>query len=348
MKSSVFVFDPTVSDKQSKVRGVGRYLQVLKENFPDWNFISELPFIQESNHPTIFINPFFNFLSPPLLMKRIAQKQIAVIHDLIPLIYPKHFPIGIKGKLIVFLNKLSLKNYDRIITDSEASKKDIIKILNIPENRIIVIYPCLPKIFTNLKFQKTTNYKLSTTNYCLYVGDATWNKNLVNLAKAIKILNVTGIFVGKVFDPSFMFHALRFTLSHPWQKELNAFFNEIKNDKRFILKGFVSDEELIRFFQQARVNVLPSRDEGFGFSFLEAASQKCPSVLSDIPVLHEISNEKALFTHPYDPHEIANAIGELYWNPEKRNLIGLQAYEQSNKFSPSNFKKSFRKLIENL
>jgi glycosyltransferase involved in cell wall biosynthesis len=123
---------------------------------------------------------------------------------------------------------------------------------------------------------------------------------------------------------------------------------EIKDDKRFILKGFVSDEELIQLYQQVRVNVLPSRDEGFGFSYLEAASQKCPSVLADIPVLHEISNNNALFANPHNPHDIANAIGELYWNNDKQNLIGLKAFEQSKKFSSSQFKKSFLKTLENL
>ncbi len=356
MKSSVFVFDPTASDKQSKVRGIGRYLQILKENFPHWTFTNNLTPLRQGfegqaieqsnpsttlrvNNQTIFINPFFNLLQPPLITRRIAQKQIAVIHDLIPLKYPEHFPIGIKGKINVFLNKLSLNNYDRIITDSEASKKDIIKILRINEEKIKVVYPCLPKSFLKLKIE---NSKL-IENYCLYVGDATWNKNLVNFAKAIKILNVSCVFVGKVFED-----ATGGTGRGGWQKELMEFLEEIKDDKHFILKGFVSDEELIQLYQQARVNILPSHDEGFGFSFLEAASQKCPTVLADIPVLREISAGNALFANPENPHDLANTIGELYWNSDKRNLMGTKTFERSNYFSPSQLKKSFLDILKNL
>ena len=61
MDKKVFVYDPTASDTQSAVRGIGRYLQILKENFPDWTFSSSLTPNPSSLTP-IFINPFFNFL----------------------------------------------------------------------------------------------------------------------------------------------------------------------------------------------------------------------------------------------------------------------------------------------
>lgn len=172
MQPSVLVFDPTISDEQTKVRGVGRYLQILRENFAkQWNFSNVL-----TNESQVFINSFFNLLQTPVTLRRIAKKQIAVIHDLIPLKYPEHFPIGIKGKLNVWLNKLALKNYDLIVTDSEASKKDIIQMLKFSENKVEVIYPCLPKVFTRRNDKSITNSKVQISNYSLYVGDATWNK----------------------------------------------------------------------------------------------------------------------------------------------------------------------------
>jgi hypothetical protein len=149
--TQVLCFDPTASDSQSKVRGVGRYLQILKENFPDWTFSNKLQV--ESYKLQVFLNPFFNFLQPPIWTgldlslqrilsgRRIAKKQIAVIHDLIPLKYPSKFPAGLRGNFNIFLNKLALKNYDLIVTDSEASKKDIVQILKISEEKVKVIYP---------------------------------------------------------------------------------------------------------------------------------------------------------------------------------------------------------------
>ncbi|MBI4009362.1 glycosyltransferase family 4 protein [Candidatus Roizmanbacteria bacterium] len=353
---SIYCHDQTASDEKSKVRGVGRYLQILKENFPDWLFTNKLHTTNYSL-PTILINPFFNFLQPPLTMGRIARKQISVIHDLIPLKYPKHFPVGIKGRFNIFLNKLALRNYDLIITDSEASKRDIVSMLKVNVSRVKVIYPCLPKIFNNtanssafmVHGKKTTNYELSTMNYCIYVGDATWNKNLVNLAKAIKIINVTCVFIGKIFEQfkTTNYELLTMNLSHSWQQELKQFVEETKNDKRFIFAGFVPDEELIHLYQNARCNILVSRDEGFGFSYLEATSQGCPSVLSDIPVLKEISDSQgALFANPENPNKIANAIGELYFRKDTRNTLGIAAQKRSEYFKGKNFKDKFKKVLD--
>ncbi|MCX7880978.1 MAG: glycosyltransferase [Patescibacteria group bacterium] len=340
--TKVFVFDPTASDPQSKVRGVGRYLQILKENFPSWHYLNKSEIKNLNLKSEVFINPFFNFLQPPFTLKRLAEKQIAVIHDLIPLKYPQIFPLGIKGKLNFFLNKLALKNYDLIITDSQASKKDIVKILKISDKKIKIIYPCLPKIFFEKK--PINDWKFEIENFCLYVGDATWNKNLVNLAKAIKIINVSCVFVGKVFE-NWKLKIENF--SHPWQKELRQFLEETKDDKRFIFLGFVDDLKLLKLYQQAKVNILISRDEGFGFSYLEAASQSCPSVLSEIPVLKEISgNQGAWFCDHNNLNDIANKIGEIYFNPQLKDKLGFEASKRANFFKQEVFKKQFQEIIE--
>lgn len=338
MKQKVFVYDPTASDKLSSVRGIGRYLQILKENFEGkFEFVSDLSSIIH-HQESIFINPFFNFLQPPLTLRRIAKKQIAVIHDLIPLKYPSHYPAGIKGSIYILLNKLTLRNYDLIITDSEASKLNIINILGIQENKIKVIYPCLPINFLNQKSNiKDQNDKLKNKNYAIYVGDATWNKNLVNLAKAIKIADIPIIFVGKVFKNT--------SISHPWHKELNEFMQLVKDDKRFVFPGFVADNELIKLYKQSLLNILPSRDEGFGFSYVESAQFGCPSLLSDIPVLREISDEKAIFFDQNNPEDIAEKIKMIYSNKDLRNKIGNDAKKRSEFFSPEKFKKEFLKTI---
>ena len=375
--TQVLCFDPTSSDTKSKVRGVGRYLQILKENFPEWQYSSNIKH-QTSN---TFIHPFFNFLQKPLTLKRIAKKQIAVIHDLIPLKYPSKFPAGLRGNFNIFLNKITLKKYDLIVTDSLASKKDIIQILKIPEEKVKVIYPCLPKVFKKVSSSKyqvlrkktkkekpLTSYSLLlNTNFCLYVGDATWNKNLVNLAHAIKIANVTCVFVGKVFQINRLSSAkseksekLKISdesrillnssglsdFNNPWQKELKKFFQLIKDDKRFIFLGYVADEDLIKLYQQASLNILPSRDEGFGFSYLEASSQGCPSVLSDIPVFKEIAKDSSLFANPENPNDIADKIIELYFNKNRQKILGEKALKRSQFFSCEKFKKSFLEIID--
>lgn len=341
MSKKIYIFDPTSSDKLSQVRGIGRYLQIIRENFSDdFIFISDLKGVKIKKNDSVFVNPFFNFLARPLTMRRIAQKQVAVIHDLIPLKYPEHYPAGVKGNFNIFLNSQALRNYDLIITDSIASKKDIVDILELPGEKVRVIYPCLPKVFLTKKISKRPADL--PAKFCLYVGDATWNKNLVNLAKAIKIMNVTCIFVGKVFEK---FKSKQDNFSHPWQREFKHFYELTHKDKRFIFSGFIEDEALIKLYQQASLNILPSRDEGFGFSWLEAASQGCPTVAADIDVLREIAGSTANFAFAEVAHDLADKIGEIYFNKGLRGRLGQKAKDRIGMFSPSKFKKLFFETV---
>lgn len=334
--SSLYIYDPTATDELSKVRGIGRYMQILHENSNDATFINDLKNIP---YESVFLNPFFNVLAPPVVTSRIAKKQIAVIHDLIPLKYPHHFPIGIRGKINVFRNKLSLKNYDAIITDSEASKKDIISILKIDEKKIHVMYPIVGEIFrdTNKQNHKITEVisRSETINsqYCIYVGDATWNKNLVNLAKAIQIAQVHCVFVGKVFSKP--------PTNDPWQKELLHFYMQTKNDPRYVFTGFIPDDVLVDLYKNAFCNILISRDEGFGFSYLEAASLSVPSVLSDIPVLHETAADSAVFANAEDPNDIAEKLKQMNSDVALRKKFAGAAFHRSKEFSSEKFRQNF-------
>jgi glycosyltransferase involved in cell wall biosynthesis len=223
-----------------------------------------------------------------------------------------------------------LNQQDIIITDSEHCKKDIVDILHVPEEKVKVVYPILPHIF--LSNTTPSKPQLEIPNkYCIYVGDVTWNKNIVNLAKAIKIANIPCIFVGKAFGD-------RVDLDHPEKRELKSFLKEIENNPNFIFPGFISDEELLWLYQHAVCNILVSRDEGFGFSFLEAASQKLPSILSDTPIFRETAQDTALFADTENPQDIAEKITTIANNMELRTKLSAKAENRSLFFSPSYFK----------
>ena len=125
----ISIFDPTATDEKSRVRGVGRYISTLKEAFQnlteDYDKASQSgisQFATQSQNPgdnfffhftgnikeikkdSIFLNPFFNPIQKPVKIQRLTHKQIAVIHDLIPLKYPKMFPTGFRGMIYKFFN----------------------------------------------------------------------------------------------------------------------------------------------------------------------------------------------------------------------------------------------------
>lgn len=350
--AKLYIFDPTSSDKLSSFRGGGRIIQILKENLPAGRhglpeaiFTNNLQLITK-NYPLLV--PFWKPFEKPILEKKIADKQYLMIYDCIPLKYSSHFPAGLRGNLNLLRNKRSLKYFDKIITISNHSKSDIINYLNVPAKKVEVIYPALSKaFFSNPAESAGTNsdqFQLIPTKYIIYVGDVNWNKNLVNLARAIKLADISCVFVGKPFqDLGFTIDDLR--IDHPWLKEYKEFLRLAKGDKRFIFAGFVTDHELINLYQKAVCNILVSRDEGFGFSYLEAASQNCPSILSDIAICHETAADTALFANSQDSNDIAEKIKTIFSDKKLRNELGEKAFKRTtSNFSPNNFKKHLEQI----
>src|SRR5690606_29173970 len=103
------------------------------------------------------------------------QKTVVTIHDLIPLRFPDHFPTGFKGRVKWYIQKKRLKNVDAIITDSQASKEDIIKFTGVKEDKVNVVYLAADKVFRPVSRPKSyfvnlkSKYKIPQ-DFVLYVG----------------------------------------------------------------------------------------------------------------------------------------------------------------------------------
>ncbi len=340
MKLPVFIFDPTASDSASKVRGVGRYVSVLRENLG--NTVTFTSKLDQIPYESIYITPFYSFFQTYPSQRKIARYQLAVIHDLIPQKYPKHFPVGIKGTIKAFMNRLSLNNFDGFITDSKVSKEDIVDILGINKNSVHILYPVISSaLFSEIK--KAKGKESPKKPYFVYVGDATWNKNIINIAKGVKLAKAQCIFVGSVFQRSKIHSILK--QNNKWLNELKTFYDEVQNDNHCILKGFVSDEELAELYYNAQGNILVSRDEGFGYSYLEAAYAHCPSILGDVPIFHETAADTALFANPEDPKKIAEQIEKLNYEKTRKELQKKMT-DHIQKYNSTEFAKSFQAIIE--
>lgn len=93
--------------------------------------------------------------------------------------------------------------------------------------------------------------------------------------------------------------------------------------------GFVPPERLAGWFGRAGIYALPARYEPFGLSALEAAMSGCALVLGDIPSLREVWGDAAVFVPPADDAALAEAIGALIGDPERRREMARRARAQS-------------------
>ncbi len=326
-------FDISPLKSAHQFRGVGSYTRNLldalaKLKIP--NFSLEL--IKDgkiSSDLNVVHYPYFDlfFLTLPLLKNK---PTVATIHDVIPLIFPKNFPAGLRGKAKLLLQKKSLASVSAVITDSEVSKGDIGKYLDFPKEKIFVVHLAPGREFKKLNLSKDDEirkkYQLPE-KFVLYVGDINWNKNIPGLVKACESIKTPLVIVGKQAKENIN------NSSHPENQDLVWLQKQAKDNKQIILTGFVSNEELAVIYNLATVYCQPSFYEGFGLPVLEAMACGCPVVAAQAGSLPEISGEAALPANPHDTNSLANAIRKVMSNKILREKLMKKGLVWVKKFS---------------
>ncbi|RJQ25252.1 glycosyltransferase family 1 protein [Candidatus Parcubacteria bacterium] len=333
------------SSSQHKVRGSGFYIQNLKnalvEYFPDNNYIFFTKGEDVKKNIGIIHYPYFEtfFLTLPLIK---SKKSVVTVHDLIPLIFPKNFPSGLKGRLKWEIQKRSLEGIDAIITDSYSSKNDIVKYTGIKEEKINVVYLAAGEEFkkcqvsrqmrgspkaSSIKYQVLKGkYKLPE-QFILYVGDATWNKNLIRLIEAAALAQVPLVMVGKALREE------NIDKNNPWNKDLIRIQEVLKNNSHILRLGFVPTEDLVDIYNLATLFIMPSLYEGFGLPALEAMNCGCPVVLSREGSLPEVGGDAAYYIDAYSTEDIARGIEKIYSSKDIQKKLSDQSLIQAKKFS---------------
>ncbi len=322
-----------------RVRGTGFYIDNLKRALErEDNQVRYIYFTREQSLPKnidLVHYPYFEpfFLTLPL---RKPAPAVVTVHDLIPLVFPQYFPAGIKGSLKWQIQKLSLKNCQEIITDSESSKKDIIRFTGFPEDRVNVIYLASAPEFKKLelgppvdgwKLELQQKYHLPD-NFVLYVGDVTWNKNLPGLIEAMKQIEMPLVMVGKALVDE------NFDRTNPWNQDLAKVHELAKNAPQIMRLGFVPGEDLVGLYNLATVFAMPSFYEGFGLPVLEAMACGCPVVAGNTSSLQEICGKAAILVDPENTEEIADRLLRILRLPkEEREELIQKGIEQAQKFS---------------
>lgn len=314
-----------------QARGIGSYtrnlLTELKKNHS--LEIQEFNNLSEVKEADLVHYPYFDLFQHSLPIEK-KFPTVITIHDVTPLVFPNHYPVGPRGIINLLLQKLSLKNVKAIITDSEASKKDLIKYLKINPEIIFPIYlAALPS------FKKINDPKLLSIvavkyflpkSYVLYFGDVNWNKNLSNLTTASILANVDVVLAGKSFEETNH-------LDHPELKNFADFLKNYKDNSKVHILGYVPEEDLVSLINLAKAVLLPSLYEGFGLPILEAQSCGTPVITSKISSMPEVAGKGAVLVDPYDVKEMAQAILNILNNSKQYASLIKNGFENIAQFS---------------
>jgi len=321
-------------DSGHKVRGVGFYTKSLIDSLQNLNVNGKrlnIDAINFEKEPMKVKTGYYDIIHIPYfdpfritIPKEKSGKLIITIHDVTPLIYPNQYVPGIRGQLQFLRHKKLLQTVDGIITDTETSKKDIVRLLDIPEKKITPIYLAPRSIFKPIKDRKSLvdtqkKYKLPN-KFVVYVGDVNYNKNIATLIKACDIADVSLVIVGKQAGEIGTKNKKQKTISGPqdiirmWTGKPHpeeAHWTELEElfKKKHVLRlGFVPDEELVEIFNLATLYCQPSLYEGFGLVPLEAMASGTAVLNAKTQSLVEVSGDAAIYADPKNEKEMAKQI----------------------------------------
>jgi len=250
-----------------------------------------------------------------------------------------------------FVIKNSCRWAKRIIAVSESTKKDLVKLYRVPEEKIEVIYEGISSKARLLAFQGSTfpfpdylsgnssRSKLLNDKYLLFIGRLEERKNICGIIEAFEILK----------DKYNLPHKLVLAGKFGYGKEkIKNKIEESRYKEDILLTGHISDEKKFELMRKAEVFLFPTFYEGFGLPILEAQSVGTPVVTSNISSMPEISGSSAVLVDPKDPGAIAEAAYKIISDESYRNDIIKKGLVNVKRFSWEKCAEEIAEVICNL
>jgi glycosyltransferase involved in cell wall biosynthesis len=281
-----------------------------------------IPLALRRERASLFHEP--HYVLPPLTPCR----SVVTIHDCIHLRFPQYLPSRAahayaRGALWAATHKS-----DRILTVSEASKRDILDYFHVPEQKIDVIYNAIDERFNEPPApddieRVKVRYQLNDP-FVLYAGNIKPHKNLERLIEAFHM------FRRPMFE-----HVKLLIIGDEISKyaTLRRAVHRLKLHKHVRFFGFVPDQTLAALYRLAAVFVFPSLYEGFGLPPLEAMASGAPVITSNVSSLPEVVGDAAVLIDPYDPEAIADAMRRVLSDEALRQQLKERGLVRARHFS---------------
>lgn len=242
-----------------------------------------------------FIGPVDIFHSSDWMQPPSKAKKVTTYHDVIALKYPQFS----HPKIInVHKRRLKLveKEIDCVIAVSNTTKKDLMEVSSIPEEKIVVIYEAAGEQYKPQSKKKVEDFKKKVglpDNFILAIAGVGSRRNLERVKEATKghSLVIAGIDLPDL-----------------------------------------DSEELPLLYASAEMLLYPSFYEGFGLPILEAQSCGCPVVTSNVSAMPEIAGDGAILVDPNSTEDIIRGIERVKREGERVKLIEA-GFENAKKFS---------------
>jgi glycosyltransferase involved in cell wall biosynthesis len=277
----------------------------------------------------------------PLLM---IKPYVVTIHDLANLYYDD-VPSGIRMEARRFRFRRGLLRANRVIAVSEATSREVQKIMGVPPGRIRMVYNAPdPEFFAHRRAadaraggpegeqherQRILERYQIQYPFLLYAGNIRPHKNVPRLIEAFAV--VRDQLAGHPVYKDLRLIVIGDQISQYPSVRHATIKSRVEQAVRFL--GFVPFDTLRCFYEAASAFVFPSRHEGFGLPPLEAMASGTPVVCSNVSSLPEVVGDAAVLVNPENVFDIARGIRDVLLDEKLRAELVIRGRQQAGKFS---------------
>ena len=259
--------------------------------------------------------------------RAIALPWIATVYDLSFMRYPQSFN-PINRIYLTWAVRDAVRRANRLIAISESTKRDLVEMFGAPPERVSVIYCGTDAAFVPATDRAALDawraQRGITPKMILFVGTIEPRKNVARLLRAF----------ARAKRAARLPHQLVLIGARGWKHaEVDATIAQERIADDVIFAGYISQDELPRWYQAADLFVYPSLYEGFGMPPLDAMACGTPVVTSNAASLPEVVGGAAIQVAPADEAALSDAIARTLTDRALREQMIARGLEQSAKFS---------------
>lgn len=303
----------------------------------DWQLPTDHPQLAWAPLPVSPFSPWQQVAVPRLLRRHRAAvyhssyylmpyrpgvPALLTLYDFIPMLFPE--TVSARARLLAGVaTRLALRAAHHVVTISEATRADLLRLYAVPPQRVSAIPLAAGPAFKPQPPEATAALRRRHAlpeRFTLYLGSNKPHKNLPRLLAAWATLPEDELLV----------------IAGAWDSrypEPRQIVQQQGLDERVRFLGPVAEADLPALYGAATLFVFPSLYEGFGLPVLEALACGTPVACSDNSSLPEVAGDAALLFNPRDASAIADAIRLLLADEQERAAQAARATAQAARFS---------------
>lgn len=278
------------------------YNRIIGRDYYNWNRQTSIEALKRGDfdvfHPTYFNDYFLEYLN--------GKPFVLTIHDMIPERYPEFFT---RNDSQILLKRKLVPLASAVIAVSETTKSDILRFLQVPEEKVHVIHH-------GANFMRPTIDECPFSfPYILYVGDRMCYKRFKEWLPHLRLFLVRHPEV-KVVCTGMPFNEVELRL-----------MERLEMSDRFVQYFVKDDQEFYTIYHHALAFVYTSEYEGFGIPILEAYQADCPVMLNRSSCFPEVAGDAAIyFTLDVHGSNFLEQMERVYYfsEAERASLLNRQ------------------------